>query len=262
MWFLNIVTFGSGKLLMIKTQLIVRKNMVANEVNELPCAFRVRKVVAAMCVAGMMASPLVNAQDNTNAQNNEEEDVENIVVTGVFSAKSLEQAPVALSVVSGEELEQQIPSSASDILKNVPGVFVNSALGEIRNVVFSRGVSANSLDGASGYYYVSMQENSVPVELMTTNNYGPDYFSRPDLMLDHVESLRGGTASVRRTLPAIHPRPRSNQYRSGRRCCLVGISTIKNCPPVPARRRTGALAGYFHASRGMVERVWGQHGLY
>ena len=170
--------------------------MVANEVNELPCAFRVRKVVAAMCMAGMMSSPLVYAQDNTNAQNIEEEDVENIVVTGVFSAKSLEQAPVALSVVSGEELEQQIPSSASDILKNGPGVFVNSALGEIRNVVFSRGVSANSLDGASGYYYVSMQENSVPVELMTTTNYGPDYFSRPDLMLDHVESLRGGTASV------------------------------------------------------------------
>jgi iron complex outermembrane receptor protein len=144
--------------------------MVANEVNELPNAFRVRKVVAAMCLAGMMSSPIVGAQENNNAQNSEEEEVENIVVTGVFSAKSLEQAPVALSVISGEELEQQIPSSASDILKNVPGVFVNSALGEIRNVVFSRCVSANSLDGASGYYYVSMQENSVPVELMTTTN--------------------------------------------------------------------------------------------
>ena len=47
--------------------------MVANEVNELPCAFRVRKVVAAMCMAGMMSSPLVYAQDNTNAQNIEEE---------------------------------------------------------------------------------------------------------------------------------------------------------------------------------------------
>ena len=58
--------------------------MVANEVNELPNAFRVRKVVAAMCLAGMMSSPIVGAQENNNAQNSEEEEVENIVVTGVF----------------------------------------------------------------------------------------------------------------------------------------------------------------------------------
>lgn len=73
---------------------------------------------------------------------------------------------------------------------------MNSSLGEIRNVVFSRGVSANSLDGDGGYYYVSMQEDGLPVEPITSGNFGPDYFSRPDIMLDRLEGLRGGTATV------------------------------------------------------------------
>ncbi len=102
-----------------------------------------------------------------------------IIVTGVFGATAIEDAPISISVITSEELEQLSPASAADILKSVPGVFVNSSLGEIRNVVFSRGVSANSLDGAGGYYYISLQEDGLPVEPLTQGNYGPDYFSPP-----------------------------------------------------------------------------------
>jgi iron complex outermembrane recepter protein len=126
----------------------------------------------------------------------EEKDSADIVVTGVFSAKAIETAPISISSVSADEISQQNPVSAADVLKNVPGVFVNSSLGEIRNVVFSRGVSANSLDGDGGYFYVSMQEDGLPVEPVTAGNYGPDYFSRPDIMLSRLEGLRGGTATV------------------------------------------------------------------
>jgi iron complex outermembrane recepter protein len=119
-----------------------------------------------------------------------------IVVTGVFNAKRIEDAPIAITAVSAEEIAQQVPVSAADLLKNVPGVFVNSSLGEIRNVVFSRGVSANSLDGSGGYFYVSLQEDGLPVENVTATNYGPDYFARPDIMLNRLEALRGGTSTV------------------------------------------------------------------
>lgn len=119
-----------------------------------------------------------------------------IVVTGVFSAKAIENAPISISAITAQELKQQVANSAADLIKNVPGVFVNSSLGEIRNVVFSRGVSANSLDGDGGYYYVSMQEDGLPVEPVTVGNFGPDYFARPDVMLDRLEGLRGGTATV------------------------------------------------------------------
>jgi len=57
------------------------------------------------------------------------------------------------------------------------------SLGEIRNTVYSRGVSVGSNDGASGYYYVSLQEDGLPVTNATFGNYGPDYFYRPTCKL-------------------------------------------------------------------------------
>ncbi len=122
--------------------------------------------------------------------------LEEIIVTGVFKRIALEEAPVAVTALSGEELAQAAPTSAADLIKSVPGVFVNSGLGEIRNIVYSRGVSAGSNEAASGYFYVSLQEDGLPVSNPTFSNYGPDYFSRPDLTLARLEALRGGTATI------------------------------------------------------------------
>ena len=146
--------------------------------------------LATLAMAIVSAPAWAQANDETEAPGKD------IIVTGVFSAQSIEDAPISISAVTADDIAQQAPVSAADVLKNVPGVFVNSSLGEIRNVVFSRGVSANSLDGDGGYFYVSMQEDGLPVEPVTTGNYGPDYFLRPDIMLNRMEGLRGGTATV------------------------------------------------------------------
>ncbi|MEQ1495739.1 MAG: TonB-dependent receptor plug domain-containing protein, partial [Novosphingobium sp.] len=155
--------------------------------------YRLGSSILAIALAAWAAPAIAQSSDAIDADKKAEPE---IVVTGVFSAKSIETAPISISAVSAAEISQQNPVSAADVLKNVPGVFVNSSLGEIRNVVFSRGVSANSLDGDGGYFYVSMQEDGLPVEPVTTGNYGPDYFSRPDIMLNRLEGLRGGTATV------------------------------------------------------------------
>lgn len=157
-------------------------------------SIRLSASVAAIALFAL-ASPAI-AQNAAAQSDAEPAPSREIVVTGVFSAKSIENAPISIAAVTAEELSQQIANSSADLIKNVPGVFVNSSLGEIRNVVFSRGVSANSLDGDGGYYYVSMQEDGLPVEPVTVGNFGPDYFSRPDIMLDRLEGLRGGTATV------------------------------------------------------------------
>jgi iron complex outermembrane recepter protein len=162
-----------------------------------------RILLASTILAGAFFALPVAAQTTTTAATTETDADENvapedelIVVTGVFGATSIEKAPISISNVSAEEISQQAPVSAADLLRNVPGVFVNSSLGEIRNVVFSRGVSANSLDAAGGYFYVSLQEDGMPVEPITGSNFGPDYFTRADVMLDHLEALRGGTAVI------------------------------------------------------------------
>jgi outer membrane receptor protein involved in Fe transport len=119
-----------------------------------------------------------------------------IVVTGVFDRRKKMEASVAITTLSPRILDKLSPASAADLLKNVPGVYVNSSLGEIRNTVYSRGVSVGSNDGASGYYYVSMQEDGLPVTNATFGNYGPDYFLRPDATLGRLEAVKGGTASI------------------------------------------------------------------
>ena len=75
-------------------------------------------------------------------------------------------------------------------------MYVNSALGEIRNTVYSRGVSVGSNDGASGYYYVSMQEDGLPVTNATYGNYGPDYFLRADATLGGLKRCVAVIASI------------------------------------------------------------------
>ena len=119
--------------------------------------------------------------------------LDEVVVTGVFDQRTRMEASVAISTINAKQMERMAPTSAADMLKNIPGVYVNQARGEIWNTVYSRGISAGSIDNVNGYYYVSMQEDGLPV---TNINAGVDYFLRPDAMTERVEAVRGGTASI------------------------------------------------------------------
>ena len=122
--------------------------------------------------------------------------LEDFVVTGVFTATAATKATVAISTVDSKLLNMEVAASGIDALLNVPGVFVNSSLGEIRGMVYSRGISADSSDGSNGYYYVSMQEDGLPITNVNFGNFGPDYFLRVDATLKRVEAVRGGSASI------------------------------------------------------------------
>ncbi|MCX6956729.1 MAG: TonB-dependent receptor plug domain-containing protein, partial [Verrucomicrobia bacterium] len=122
--------------------------------------------------------------------------LEGFVVTGVFSATEAKKATTAISTIDTAMLAEQVALSADDMLLNVAGVFVNSSLGEIRGMVYSRGISADSSDGATGTYYVSMQEDGLPITNVSFGNYGAGYFNRPDATLQRIEAVRGGSASI------------------------------------------------------------------
>jgi len=121
------------------------------------------------------------------------EDLEEVVVTGVFDKRTKMESSVAISTLNAKQMSLLAPTSAADLLRNVPGVYVNNARGEIANSVYSRGISAGSIDNASGYYYVSMQEDGLP--LMNVN-YGTDNYLRADITTERLEAVRGGTASI------------------------------------------------------------------
>ncbi|GAB2554958.1 TonB-dependent receptor [Spirosoma aerophilum] len=115
-----------------------------------------------------------------------------VIVTGVFDKRKRMEASVGITTLSASQIQGLQPNSAADLLKNVPGVYVNSAQGEIRNTVYSRGVGA----GSEGYFYVSMQEDGLPVSNVSGISLGPDYFLRADATINRLEAVRGGSAAI------------------------------------------------------------------
>ncbi|MFV5690186.1 TonB-dependent receptor domain-containing protein [Flavobacterium sp. ZT3R25] len=126
--------------------------------------------------------------------------LDEVVVTGVFDKRTKLGASVAISTINAKTLNRLAPVSAADMLKTIPGVYVNSAYGEVKNVIYSRGVSANSVGGLAndpnGYYYVSLQEDGLPVAAVNSASLSADYFFRSDATIYRVEAVRGGTSSI------------------------------------------------------------------
>jgi iron complex outermembrane receptor protein len=121
-------------------------------------------------------------------------EMDEVLVTGVFDKRKRMDASVAISTLTASQMQRIVPASAADLLRNVPGVFVNSSVGEIRNTVTSRGTTVGTQD--VGYEYVSMQEDGLPITNTTYYGYTPDYFLRPDATLERLDAVRGGSASI------------------------------------------------------------------
>ncbi len=128
----------------------------------------------------------INLQDNT-------QQVDEVIVTGVFDQRTKMESSVAISTLNAKQIQLLAPTSAADLLKTVPGVYVNQARGEIQNTVYTRGISAGSIDNANGYYYVSLQEDGLPVSNV---NLGVDNYLRADVTVARLEAVRGGSAAI------------------------------------------------------------------
>lgn len=120
----------------------------------------------------------------------ESDALDEVVVTGVFDTRTRMQASVAISTLNSVQLERIVSNSSVDLLKNMPGVYVNSAKGEVGNSIYTRGLNYNG-----GFFYVSMQEDGLPV-MGISGLMQPDGFLRADATIQRVESVRGGTASI------------------------------------------------------------------
>jgi iron complex outermembrane recepter protein len=122
--------------------------------------------------------------------------LDEVIVTGVFDKRTALNSSIAITSIDNVQIERLTPASAADVLKNVPGVYVNSSLGEVRNTVYSRGVTTGNNDGRWGYDYVSMQEDGLPVTNALLANLTPDFFIRTDATLSKLEAVRGGSAAI------------------------------------------------------------------
>ncbi len=116
--------------------------------------------------------------------------LDEVVVTGVFDKRTKMNASVAISTLNTRQIEGVVPNSSADLLKNLPGVYVNTSRGEVGNSIYTRGLNYNG-----GFFYVSMQEDGLPV-MGISGLVQPDGYLRADATLNRIEAVRGGTASI------------------------------------------------------------------
>lgn len=115
-----------------------------------------------------------------------------VVVTGTANPKSKLESSVAITTLPSQQINEAPPQSSADVLKAVPGFYVEASGGEGGNNLFVRGIPA---DGS--FRYVTVQEDGLPVyeapELAFANI---DELFRFDETVKRVEAVRGGSSSI------------------------------------------------------------------
>lgn len=119
----------------------------------------------------------------------------NVVVTGSFDPRLQLESSTAVTTLDSKTLQQTFSRGTADVLQAIPGTFTDPSAGEVFTKVYSRGISASAEDDL-GWYYVSLQEDGLPVSLVQHSYYTPELFHRFDLTTDRVEGLRGGSSAI------------------------------------------------------------------
>ncbi len=119
--------------------------------------------------------------------------MDEVVVTGTATGTSKMKQSSSISTVGAEQILQNQPTNASDILRSIPGIRAESSGGGGNANVTVRGLPIS----AGGSRYVQFQEDGLPVMLFGDIAFStPDMFLRADNSLERLEVVRGGSAST------------------------------------------------------------------
>lgn len=121
--------------------------------------------------------------------------LDEVIVTGVFNEKSKLESSVAITTMTPDMIRQRLPRGTGDLLNAIPGTYVDNSGGEVGNRVFARGMASGTADN-TGYRYVSLQEDGLPVMSSLVQFATADMFSRVDVNVARLEAIRGGSSAV------------------------------------------------------------------
>nr|WP_310593406.1 Plug domain-containing protein [Pedomonas mirosovicensis] len=113
-----------------------------------------------------------------------------IIVTGTARAQRRFDASYSINLLTNEEIDKIAPVNMADLIGQLPGFQTESTGGEVQNIYRIRGLPS---DGG----FVNFQQDGLP--LFHENDgyfFRGDSLARYDLMVDRMEVLRGGPASV------------------------------------------------------------------
>ncbi len=102
------------------------------------------------------------------------------------------ESSVAITTANSTQISERAPRSTADLLRFIPGFYVESSGGISGNNLFPRGIPQ---DGS--YRYVAMYEDGLPVfEAPELSFANIDIFFRVDETISQMEGVRGGTGSI------------------------------------------------------------------
>jgi outer membrane receptor protein involved in Fe transport len=156
--------------------------------------FPIKRMAAAVSVALLhMSSAAAQDAKPVEAPVNDGLNMERIVVTGTSSGSSKMKSSVSVSTVELDAVLKSAPTSSAEVLRSIPGVRSESSGGEGNANITVRGVPIS----AGGARYVQIQEDGLPVLQSGDFNFiTPDSYVKIDGSLDHLEVVRGGSAST------------------------------------------------------------------
>ncbi len=159
-----------------------------------PRATHSRLAAAALLLLGAGAhAQQTPASTPAGAQSSDGLKLEAVVVTGSSTAKSKMLTSVAISTIESEGVTALTASSATDVLRAVPGIRAEASGGESNANVAVRGIPVS----AGGARYIQFQEDGLPVLQFGDIAFAtPDTWMRADAAFERLEVVRGGSAST------------------------------------------------------------------
>ncbi|PSJ36273.1 TonB-dependent receptor [Sphingomonas deserti] len=118
---------------------------------------------------------------------------QDVFSTGVAKGRDRLDSATSTSALKGSEAQKLGPRPLADILRALPGLRVESAIGEGNANYTVRGLPL----AAGGSKYMQLQEDGLPVlEFGDIFNVAADVFLRADFNIAQIESIRGGSGST------------------------------------------------------------------
>lgn len=151
-------------------------------------------LVAAIGI-GLVSAGAAAAQ-TTNAPAGEGEGNDVVIVTGSPVKTKAKKANSSYSVLTEDDMSKFTPISADDMLRDMPGVVVETNDGVARNEVFTRGMTVGTGANTSGYFWTTILEDGLPVVPFKFSGFQDGYFNRTDPSTGRVESVRGGSSAT------------------------------------------------------------------
>jgi len=159
------------------------------------CPTALDAISLALLQLGAQAQTAADATPASNAAKDGKDGLklDQVVVTGTSTRTSKMKQSVSVSTVDSEQIAKTGATSATDLLRSVPGLRSESTGGEGNANVTVRGVPLS----AGGSRYVQMQEDGLPLLMFGDIAFGTaDQFLRVDYSTDRLEVIRGGSAST------------------------------------------------------------------